>query len=216
MNQTDGDGTLDNDQNGNEARFRTRPEARSDARWWNTNRILGANRYQQLAYESMLNVGSWQITSEYFGNWVQRSPLGGFNGDDLFFHGGYIYASYFLTGEHIPLNRRSGTIDRVKPFENFFVVDRCCGGTGKGWGALALAFRYSYLDLSDSDISGGRGQSYTAGINWYWTAYSKLQTNLVWGQIKDGGQGQTDPNVPLANGVDGDYTVLGMRYMIDF
>jgi len=81
---------------------------------------------------------------------------------------------------------------------------------------LAMAFRASYLDLSDSDIRGGVGHSYTAGLNWYWTAYSKLQTNLVWGQIENGGQGQADPNVPLANGVDGDYTVLGMRYMIDF
>ena len=216
VNQTDADGTLDTDDNSNEARFRTRPEARSDSRWWNTNRIIGADGYQQLAYESMLNIGALQITSEYFGNWVQRDPLGGFNGEDLFFHGGYIYASYFLTGEHIPLDRRSGTIDRVKPFENFFVVDRCTGGTGRGWGALAMAFRASYLDLSDSDIRGGVGHSYTAGLNWYWTAYSKLQTNLVWGQIENGGQGQADPNVPLANGVDGDYTVLGMRYMIDF
>jgi phosphate-selective porin OprO/OprP len=216
VNQTDGDGTLDNDTNLNQARFRTRPEARSDARWWNTNRILGASRYQQLGYESMLNIGALQITSEYFGNWVQRSPLGGFAGDDLFFHGGYIFGSYFLTGEHIPLNRRAGVIDRVKPFENFFVVDRCCGGTGRGWGALALAFRYSYLDLSDSDIRGGVGHSCTAGLNWYWTAYSKLQTNLVFGKVRDGGQGLPNPNVVLPTGVDGSYTILGMRYMIDY
>lgn len=104
----------------------------------------------------------------------------------------------------------------MKPFENFFVVDRCTGGTGKGWGALAMGFRYSYLDLSDADIRGGRGHSCTAALNWYWTAYSKLQTNLVWGEIRDGGQGQADPNVPLANGIDGSYTILGMRYMIDY
>lgn len=216
VNQTDADGTLDDDDNSNEARFRTRPEARSDSRWWNTNRIIGADGYQQLGLESMLNIGSLQITSEYFGTWVQRDPLGGFNGEDLTFHGGYIFASYFLTGEYIPLNRRWGTIDRVRPLENFFVVDRCCGGTGHGLGAVAVAFRFSYLDLSDSDIRGGRGYSCTAGLNWYWTAYSKLQTNLVWGQIQDGGQGQSNPSVVLPSGVDGDYTILGMRYMIDF
>lgn len=214
FNQTDGTGQIDNDQNANEARFRTRAEARSDSRWWDTGRMLGANNYQQLAFESMLNIGAFQLTGEYFGNWVQRSPLGGFNGEDLTFHGGYIYASYFLTGEHIPLKRTSGTIDRVKPFQNFFVVDRCCGGTGRGWGALALAFRYSYLDLSDEDIRGGQGSSYTAGLNWYWTAYSKLQTNFSWGQIKNAGQGRSA--VPLAAGIDGSYSVLGMRYMLDF
>ncbi len=216
VNQTDANGTIDNDDNSNEARFRTRPEARSDSRWWNTNRILGAEGYQQLGAESMLNIGALQITAEYISTWVQREPLGGFNGDALNFHGGYIFASYFLTGEHIPLDRQSGTIGRVKPFENFFVVDRCRGGTGKGMGALAMAFRYDYLDLSDSDIRGGQGHSCTAGLNWYWTAYSKLQTNLVWGEINNGGQGQANPNVPLPAGVNGKYAILGMRYMIDF
>lgn len=221
VNQTDPDGQLDNDQNANEARFRTRPLARSDSRWFNTNRILGADGYQQLGLESMLNIGALQITSEYIGNWVQRNPLGGFNGDDVFFHGGYIYVAYFLTGEHIPLNRRTGTIDRVRPFENFFVVDRCCGGTGNGWGAWAIGFKYDYLDLSESDIRGGQGYACTAGLNWYWTAYSKLQTNLVWGQIENGGQGQANSGpsgttTPLAAGVNGDFTILGMRYMIDY
>jgi len=220
-NQTDGNGVFDVDQNANEARFRTRPLARSDSRWWNTNRIPGAEGYQQLAYESVLNIGALQITSEYFGNWVQRDPLLGFSGEDLFFHGGYIFASYFLTGEHIPLNRRAGVIDRVRPFENFFVVDRCTGGTGKGWGAWAVAFRYDYLDLSDSDIRGGQGHAGTIGLNWYWTAYSKLQTNYVFGEISNAGQGQENGGLggstqPLGAGVEGDFSILGMRYMLDF
>ena len=52
-----------------------------------------------------------------------------------------------------------------------------------------MGFRYSYLDLSDSDIRGGVGYSCTGSINWWWTAYSKLQTNLVFGQIDNAGQG---------------------------
>jgi phosphate-selective porin OprO/OprP len=213
-NSTDGDGTLDADQNTNEARFRTRPLARSDSRWWNTGRILGAQSYQQLAVEQMLNIGALQITGEYFNTWVQRDALGGFSGDDLHFHGGYIFASYFLTGEYIPYKRTRGTIDRVKPLENFFLVERCRGGCGRGWGALALALRYDFLDVTDSDIQGGRGHAWTAGLNWYWTAYSKLQTNVVWGSIKDAGEAQF-PSATFA-GIDGDFSILGMRYMIDF
>lgn len=211
---TDGDGTIDNDQSSNEGRFRTRPLGRSDSRWWDTGRILGADGYQQLAFESMLNIGALQITGEYINTFMQRDALGGFNGEDLHFHGAYIFASYFLTGEHIPLNRKSGTIDRVKPFENFFLVDRICGGTGGGMGALALALRYDYLDLSDSDIRGGDGYAVSAGVNWYWTAYSKLQTNVIWGEIENAGQGRSA--VPLAAGIDGDFSILGFRYMIDF
>lgn len=213
-NAVDGGGEFDNDDNANEARFRTRPLARSSQRWWNTGRIDGASNYEQIGYETMLNIGSLQITSEYFGTAVQRDPLNGFAGDDLFFHGGYIFASYFLTGEHIPYNRTAGTIDRVKPFENFFVVDRCQGGTGKGMGALALALRYDYLDLTDSDIQGGRGYAVTAGLNWYWTAYSKLQTNLIFGEIDEAGENRL--NSPSLAGIDGNFQILGMRYMLDF
>ncbi len=214
VNQTDGDGSLDDDDNANEARFRTRPLARSSSRWWNTGRILGANRYQQLAFESMLNVGAFQLTGEWINTWVQRDPLGGFNGQDLHFHGGYIFANYFLTGEHIPLNRTAGVIGRVKPFENFFVVDRCRGGTGTGWGALSVGIRADYLDLADADIRGGDGYAITASTNWYWTAYSKLQTNFIVGEIDQAGQART--NDPLLAGVEGDFEILGFRYMIDF
>ncbi len=215
VNQTDSDGTIDIGSNDNEARFRTRPLARSDSRWLDTGRILGANNYEQLAFESMLNVGALQITGEYFNNWVQRDPLGGFSGEDLHFHGGYIYANYFLTGEYIPLERTSGTIDRVKPFENFFVVDRCKGGTGCGLGAFSVGVRYDHLDLTDSDIQGGISDAITIGSNWYWTAYSKIQTNLVLGQISQAGEGRT-PTPGAGPSRNGDFAILGTRYMIDF
>ncbi len=214
VNQTDGDGQFDFDSNANEGRFRTRPLARSSNRWWDTGRIPGANRYQQLAVEQMLNIGAIQITGEYFNTWMQRTATSGFSGEDLHFHGGYIFASYFLTGEYVPYKRTAGTIDRVKPLENFFVVDRCSGGTGRGLGALAIALRYDFLDVTDDDIQGGRGHAWTAGLNWYWTAYSKLQTNLIWGTINDAGEGRFPS--PTFAGIDGDFTILGMRYMIDF
>ncbi|MCO8121155.1 OprO/OprP family phosphate-selective porin [Stieleria sp. TO1_6] len=214
VNQTDGDGTIDADQNSNEARFRTRPEARSDSRWWDTGRILGAEGYQELAFESMLNIGAFQLTAEYINTWVQRDAMGGFNGSDLHFQGGYLFANYFLTGEHIPLKRTAGTIDRVKPFENFFLVDRCTGGKGNGWGALSMGLRGDYLDLSDSDIRGGNGYTVTAGMNWYWTAYSKIQMNYVTGSIENAGQGRATG--PLVAGIGGDFNILGFRYMIDF
>ncbi|WP_417737898.1 OprO/OprP family phosphate-selective porin [Rosistilla oblonga] len=202
------------DSNNNEARFRTRPEARSDSRWLNTGRIVGADWFETIGLESMLNIGSLQITSEYLFNWVQRDDQIAGSGPDTHFHGGYIFASYFLTGEHIPYKRTHGTIDRVKPFENFFLVDRLCGNRGRkmGMGALALALRYDYIDLTDGDIQGGVGHSVTGGLNWYWTAYSKLQTNLIYGEIDD-----HSPVGPTGTEyTSGDYAILGMRFMLDF
>lgn len=205
----DGDAVENFNVNENEARFRTRPLARSSERWLNTGRIDGAEWYQVLAVENMLNLGSLQITGEYFLTPLQRDDSVAPANQDLFFHGGYIFASYFLTGEHVPYDRTSGTIGRVRPHENFFLVDRFCGGDGHGWGAVQVALRYDYLDLTDGDIRGGVGNMITAGLNWHWTAYSKVQNNLIFGDISESGlMGPATDN--------GQFVIFGSRFMLDF
>ncbi len=196
------------DRNENEGRFRTRPEARSDLRWLDTGRIAGANWYEIIALESVLNIGRFQLTGEYMANFLQRDNTTPGTGQDLFFQGFYVYGSYFLTGEHMPWDRTSSTLERVKPYENFFLVDRVTGGTGGGWGALQLAVRYGCLDLTDQDIAGGVGHSLTLGSNWHWNAYSKVQTNLIYGDITE--------RRPVGGFDAGDYWILGMRFMCDF
>lgn len=198
----DGDAS-DADTNNNEARFRTRGENRSDQRWLNTNRIDNADWYEIAAVESILNIGPLQIVGEYQANWTQREAA-----DTLFFHGAYVYVSYFLTGEYQPYDRKRGIIGRVKPYENFFLVDRCRGGRGWGLGALQVAARYSYLDLSDDDVLGGVGNNVTLGVNWFWTAYSKVQFNYIYGQITD--------HEAIGGYTDGNYHVYGARFMVDF
>lgn len=200
--KADGDATAA-DTNRNDARFRTRPEARSNTRWLDTGRIAGADWYEILAVESMFNVGPLQITGEYQHTFMQRDGFG-----DVQFKGGYIFASYMLTGEHIPYNRRTGTIGRLNPFENFFLVDKCDGCRGTGWGAWGVAARYSYLDVSSGDIFGGVGESATLALNWYWTAYSKVQFNLIYGSI--------DGRNPAIGTTGGDYLIAGTRFAIEF
>ncbi len=202
----DGDST-EFDRHDNEGRFRTRPLARSTNRWLDTGRIDNADWFQIFGVENMVNIGSLQITSEYFLTPLQRDDPA-LPEEDLFFHGGYIFASYFLTGEHIPYKRTSGVIDRVVPHENFFLVDRCKGGTGRGWGAWQVALRYDHLDLSDNDVQGGVGNMITAGLNWHWTAYSKVQNNLIWGDIDESQfAGPTE---------GGEFWIYGARFMLDF
>ncbi|MDA1049390.1 MAG: porin [Planctomycetota bacterium] len=198
----DGDNTAA-DTNANDGRFRTRMEARSNSRWIDTGRIAGITDYEIVGLESIVNVGPFQVVGEYQSNWSQRSTAA-----DLNFHGAYVYVSYFLTGEHQPYERTTGTIGRVKPFENFFLVDRCCGGRGRGMGALQIAARYSYLDLSDENILGGEGKNFTAGLNWFWTPYSKLQLNYIYGDITN----HADVNGSTA----GNYHIIGTRFMVDF
>ncbi len=191
--------------NNNEARFRTRPEARSSNRWLDTGAIPGAEAYEILGLEMIYNDGPFQLTGEYQFNWMQRHSAY----PDLMFHGAYIYASYFLTGEHMAYERYSGTLDRVKVKNNFFCVDNLTGQHGTGIGAWQVAARYSYLDVSDGDIFGGVGHSVTGAVNWHWNNYAKVQFNAIYGTIddhRDVGGGYTS----------GDYWILGTRFAVDF
>ena len=200
----------------NEARFQTRPEARSSNRWLNTGRIAGADNYQLLGLENVWNFGSLQLVGEYQNVWLQRDV--GF-GPDLDFNGAYVYAAYFLTGEYMPWDRSSGTLDRIKPLENFFLVDTCNDGVQGGWGAWQIAYRWSYADFNDDNIFGGRGHSHTLGLNWYWNAYARLQFNAIYGEIDDAAisDGDNDNDVIAAiPAQSGEYTILGMRLMVDF
>lgn len=188
----------------NQARFRTRPEARSSSRWINTDRIAGAHWYEVLGLESIVNLGALQITTEYQNTWLQRDNYTVGTGPDLHFHGAYVYLAYTLTGEHIPYSRTTGTIGRLEPFENFYLFNRCKGG----WGAWQVAFRYSYLDLTDADILGGVEHDATFALNWYWTAHSKLQFNIIYGDIEQ--------HEPVAGYTSGDFLNMGLRVAADF
>jgi phosphate-selective porin OprO/OprP len=190
---------------GNEAEFRTRPEARTRLRWLNTGPIAGANHYGLLGAESVFNLGPLQLVGEYQNVWLGRDPG---SGRDLHFHGGYVYVSYFLTGEHMPWDRKSGTLARMIPFENFFLVDTCCDGVSAGRGAWQIAARWSYADLTDDNIEGGVGQSGTLGLNWYWNAYTRMQFNYIYGDIRQ--------HVPVDGFTSGVYQIVGTRFMVDF
>ena len=210
------DGTASGNRSENEAQFRHRPEARSVNRWLNTGDIAGADNYQLLGLENVWNFGPLQLVGEYQNVWLERDA--GF-GPDLRFDGAYFYAAYFLTGEHMPWKRSAGVLDRIKPFENFFLVDTCSDGVKAGWGAWQLAYRISYADFNDDNIFGGRGLSHTLGLNWYWNAYARLQFNAIYGEIDDAAisDGDNDNDVPAAIPPrSGNYTILGMRAMVDF
>ena len=209
----------------NEARFRTRPEARTQSRWLNTGRIPGTDTFSLVGLEHALNIGPLQWVSEAQVLTTDRSQLDGIAYEDTTFWGGYSYLSYMLTGEHVPWNRESGTIGRVKPFENFFLVRDCDGCTRRGLGAWQVAVRYSYADFNDEDIFGGIGSNVTFGVNWYWNANAKLQFNYIHGRIEDSGAGNPAAgrgDLPglgdrgMAPVVDSNYDILGTRFVIDF
>jgi len=201
------DGSAPNDGlRDNEARFRHRPEARSVNRWLDTGRIDGADWYSVLGFESLVNFGPLQLCGEYQGLWLDRDA--GF-GDNVYLMGGYAYAAYFLTDDHMVWSRRAGTLGRMTPGENFFLAP---DGEAGGWGAWQVVLRWSYADFSDQDVLGGVGEALTVGVNWYWNSNARVQFNYIDGRIAD--RSVNDSNGLTFTG--GDYQIIGVRFMIDF
>lgn len=157
-------------------------------------------------FEVVSNHGCLTIQSEYLLNYVQDgrtttgSPLG-----TVFYHGGYVEALYFLTGEHREYSRKSATFERVTPFENAFFVKTDCG-TCSGWGAWQVGFRYNYLNLNDQGINGGILNDYTWGLNWFLNPNMKVQWNYS----------LTHRQSPTADIYDGWNQGFGMRLAHDF
>ncbi len=58
----------------------------------------------------MRNKGPWQFVAEVLNLWMTTDAE-----ETVNYHGGYVTASFFLTGDHMPWNRNSGTLDRIKP-----------------------------------------------------------------------------------------------------
>ncbi len=187
----------------NEARFRTRPEARTTSRWLDTGIIDQADDYGLIALENVWNFGPLQVVGEYQSLWVDRSAATG-----LHFDGGYVYAAYVLTGEHVPWDRKTGQLGRLEPFTYVAPFTTCLDGQRTGWGAWQVAYRYSHGDLSDDDVLGGVGRSHTLGLNWYWNPWAKWQLNAIYGEIDD--------HAPVAGQTFGTYAIIGTRFAIDF
>jgi phosphate-selective porin OprO/OprP len=151
--------------------------------------------------ETAFVYGPFSAQAEYFGYWLDRAsnPHANFNGM-------YAYVSYFLTGENRYYKRTAGCFDRVKPFENFFRVRAQDGNVHTGKGAWEVLYRYSYLDLNDTVVVGGRVGDHTFGLNWYLNPYTRLMWNYV--------HSETNAH-PVAGGT-GVANIFEMRCQIDF
>ncbi|MEE3371147.1 MAG: porin [Planctomycetota bacterium] len=188
-----------------EARFYTRPEARTQKRWLNTGKILGADEYMLFGAEMAFNMGALSIVGEYQSvNMTRNDGL-----SDLSFDGGYIYVAYWLTGEYTPWSRTSGTLGRTLPITPWDPAN------GVFSGAWQVSVRYSTADFSDNDIFGGEGNSVSAVVNWWWNSRARVQFSYMHGAIADSKvvAGVYDEQATVH---DDDYSIIGVRWMVDF
>ncbi len=121
---------------------------------------LAAREADLLGGEFAYNYGPLNLQAEYLQSTLAVDPDLSKGHRTLTFQGASAQASFYLTGEHRPYDQRSGTFGRLQPLHPF---DPWGGG---GWGAWQVAGRYSFLDLNDRHVQGGRQEDLTALLKW--------------------------------------------------
>ena len=180
-------------------RYRQRPESHLAPYLANTGATIPTNDIDLINPEIAVVWGPASFQAEYVRSFVK--------GDDGMrnstFWATYAQLSYFLTGEHRNYKLGSGSFGRVKPSANFNPM--------KGdWGSFEVAARYSYLDLNDESVRGGKMWDITAGINWYLFPNTRLSLNYVHSEL-DNRLISPDPN-----DVDGNADIVQARFQLDF
>jgi phosphate-selective porin OprO and OprP len=151
--------------------------------------VPNATDVQLFGFESSWNLGSVNFQAEYIGSYIDR--LGQ---DPVLFHGTYVQASYFLTGESRQWDRKLGFFGRAQVDEPFFRVRTKDGCTCTSRGAWELVTRWNYLDLSDRDVNGGYMDGATFGLNWYLNSYMRMMFNYSIHDVHDFTAGRSDAN----------------------
>lgn len=159
-------------------RYRSRPESILAPYLVDTGN-LGGDSAVGYGLEAALVEGPLAIQAEGLGSFADDQA-----NDDHHFWGGYISASWFLTGESRPYNRELGIFSTIKPNQKFSFKNH-------SWGALEMAGRFSYTDLTDGTVLGGEMAIYSAGLNWYLTHRHRIMFDGGYADVKrssaDGG-----------------------------
>jgi phosphate-selective porin OprO/OprP len=141
-----------------------------------TGEVPGSKQYT-IAPEFAMVLGPFTLQAEFAGQFLTNAtPTGGQNQGTVFYHGAYVEALYFLTGEHQDYVRREGVFGRVVPRNDYHWKK---GDSYRACGAWQVGVRFSYLDLNDKAIQGGTVYDWTVGVNWYLNPNMKVQFNYI-------------------------------------
>jgi phosphate-selective porin OprO and OprP len=155
-------------------RLRSRPETVvTTTRLVDTGVLTGVEELVTVGVETAVRRGPVLVQAEYLQASASRTALAGGDAD---FSGGYVAASWFVTGERRNYSEAQGAFGGVKP--------------KRDWGALEVALRASTFDLDDGLITGGKQDSLTATVNWYYESHSRV--SLTWVETEATRAGLTD------------------------
>lgn len=122
---------------------------------------IDADRATLVSLEALRVRGATMVLAEAFG--ARLSGVGGAN-----FFGGHIAVTHFLNGGNVVRRSDDGGLKAPN------VPDLLSSDTA-GSGAVELALRTGWADLSDGPLStGGRAFDVEAGVNWYFAPGTRL------------------------------------------
>lgn len=157
---------------GGDVRYRARPESFLTDYLVDTGDVDGASTVVNL--EAAWSRGPLSLQGEAYYAAVNPSAAT----ERLGLDGGYLQATWIATGERRRYDRARAVFRRVSPAVPF---DPCHGGRG----AVELAGRISWVDLSDGALHGGRMLTAALGATWTWNRYVRLQAGYVFADVRD-------------------------------
>ncbi len=177
----------------NVARFDSEPETKiGDTEILDTHHIRNVKYTTRFGMEGAAVYRNFHLQGEF--NLVKVKRMQTFK--DATFSGGYVYLLWDITGESRKWDKIQGEFQQLLPKDN-------------KKGAWEMGFRFSNLNLSDTDagILGGRANNYTLALNWYANANIVFQLNYT--------RVETSPNA-TGNGFVGDDQFSYVQFMTKF
>jgi len=149
------------------------------------------------------SIGPLYGQAEYFHYTVDRQGVSAAN-----FNGGYVEASYALTGEQRKYKPTAGAYSGITPAHPF-------SPSSGGWGAWEVAARYSVIDLNDmlgssTGVAGGKQQTYSVGLNWYPSTNLRFMLDYIHAKVDK--QASATNSTPVGASMD----AIAMRTQFAF
>jgi len=141
---------------GQTLQLRDRAELRIDQSRLIDTGALNADKAWTAGPEFGVRWRSLMLQGEYIRIGVDQARAGAAPRPNLAFSGGYVEASWVITGEPRRYSTSGAAFGRPNPREPFTLE-------GGGWGAWEVAARWSVADLNDK-VTRGRAQSATGGV----------------------------------------------------
>jgi phosphate-selective porin OprO/OprP len=141
-------------------RFRARPDADFSNRLIDTGKLTNTDKISTLGTEAFWVTGPFKLQGEYMKTNASRTA----GLDDFSSSGGYVSGVWNITGE--TWGYKGGTPTTALPDE-------------PGRGMWQVGLRYDTLDLNDGLVQGGKLNTWTAGVNWYWRSNFKFMLDYV-------------------------------------